>query len=614
MQNTSILTKAILMALSLVLLAGCGTQPGPIDLPTARVTPAITAPGPAGQNAGVPTATAVSQPPAVTPLSDPTPAPTATATPAPTPTPELTPEPTPEPMPQVVTLRVIQGASAAAAEQLRQRLAAAGVRATLTESMADLELDPAFQPDAPLAWEHILVPVDRMSSVLDNITMAELRDVWSGTGQSGNFTSLYPSQEIMPELIALLGEPGPAVKPQPTEALADAVWGDRMGLGIVPFEALNIRLRAVKLDGASPTDNRFVPAAWPLASRAWLVALTRSGQDAAARLADALPITNRHADRLTVLVMTGVTAMARNSAVAIERSGDYGFLARQVGPELATADLTIISNEIPFVPGCVADNTLNNLILCSKPEYFLNLELSGVDAVGLSGNHQNDFGYENMLWTLAFYREKGIPYYGGGKNAEEARRPLILEHNGNRLGFLAANQWGPERYYSHGARGEVSAWAGPDHPGSARFDLATMNADVQALAPQVDLVFVEVQHTEFNDAGDYQTEPIPLQERDFRALSDAGAAVVTGVQAHAPQALEIRNGRLILYGLGNLYFDQTWSWPTRTGLVARHTIYEGRLINTELLVTVIETNFQLRWATPQERMSVLRSVFDVSRW
>jgi hypothetical protein len=29
---------------------------------------------------------------------------------------------------------------------------------------------------------------------------------------------------------------------------------------------------------------------------------------------------------------------------------------------------------------------------------------------------------------------------------------------------------------------------------------------------------------------------------------------------------------------------------------------------------VIDKNFQLRWATPAERMQVLKSVFDVSRW
>ncbi len=86
------------------------------------------------------------------------------------------------------------------------------------------------------------------------------------------------------------------------------------------------------------------------------------------------------------------------------------------------------------------------------------------------------------------------------------------------------------------------------------------------------------------------------------------------MQAHAPQAVDPRDDGIILYGLGNLYFDQTWSWATRTGLVARHTLYAGRLLNTELLVTVIEPNMQLRWATPEERDQVLRDLFAASEW
>lgn len=513
-----------------------------------------------------------------------------------------------------VGLEVAPGASEVAAEAVLAVLAAASVPATVVPAEADLQLAAQGREGATLAWERIFAPVDRLSSVLEGVTLAELKDVWTGAGETPNFSSIYPDEAIVADLEALLGPAGPAVKPQPAAAMADTVWGDPMGLGIVPFEGLSVRLRALRLDGlASPADNRFDAEQWPLATRGWLLPLTARGSRAVNAITEKLPIVNRDPTKLTVLVMTGVTAMARNSAVAIERSGDYGFLARQVGPELAAADITIISNEIPFVTGCVPNNTLNNLILCSKPEYFLNLELSGVDAVGLTGNHQNDFGYDNMRASLAFYAERKIPVYGGGMDEKAARAAIVLVHNGNRLGFLGANQWGPEWYWC-GTGEKVSAWAGPDYPGSARFDQAQMVADIQALKPQVDLVFAEVQHTEFNNAGDYQTEPIPSQEADFRAMSDGGADVVTGVMAHAPQAVELRDGRVILYGLGNLYFDQTWSWPTRTGLVARHTIYGGKLINTELLVTVIETNFQLRWATPEERIEVLKSVFDVSPW
>ena len=584
--------------LTLALVAGCKSNAVPnADQPASgRVTVAAAA-DPAASAAAATDAAAPASP--ELPTAAPVPKPTAV--------------PAPKPTRGAIGIAAAQDVPGQAVDQLLQLLNAAGARSEQVKAEADLRLDAAPSEGAKLAWERIFVPVDRMSSVLGSITLQELRDVWTGANPSANFGAIYPDAAIVPELTALLGAPGPAVKPQPSAALADAVWGDPMGLGILPFEGLSVRLRAIPVDGDSPTDNRFRAAEWPLAARAYLSPLTERGQAALEKLTTPLPITNRDPSKLTVLAMTGVTAMARNSAVAIERAGDPGFLARKVGPELAAADLTTTSNEISMFEGCVADNTLNNVLLCSDPAYWENLMLSGVDAIGLTGNHMNDFSYDNFRSTLQLYADKQMPTYGGGSDDKTARKPLILEHNGNRLAFLGSNQWGPEWYRSK-LGDTVSAWAGPDNPGAVRFDQKQMIADIQAVKSQADVVFAEVQHTEFNAAGDYLIEPLPQEEADFRALSDGGADVVTGIMAHAPQAVELRNGREILYGLGNLYFDQTWSWPTRTGLVARHTIYDGKLINTELLVTVIQDNFQLRWATPKERMQVLRSVFDVSRW
>jgi hypothetical protein len=494
-------------------------------------------------------------------------------------------------------------ASEAAGAQVLDALRTAGLAAELVADQPDLQLtNPGGEGVAP-AWERVFTPVDRVSSLLDSISLAELKAAWTGKGKSPNFARVYASQDTGALLTPLLGKPGAAVKTLPDDQLAAAVWGDEGGLGIVPFGTADTRLRAIKVDGQSPVDNRFKPDEWPLTARASLIVVTDRGREALAATASTLPVTNRDPKKLTVLVMTGVTAIARNSAVAIEKSGDYGFLARKVGPELSAADITTISNEIPFVGDCKADGSPNLLVLCSKPEYWENLVLSGVDAIGLTGNHLLDYGRKNARSTFAFYKEKGIPVYGGGANEKEAREPLVMEHNGNRLGFIGANEYGPP-----------VAWAEGDTPGSAKFSLKTMQADIQALKPKVDVVLAEVQHLETNYKGEYVNMPNDQAEVDFRGLIDAGADVVTGVMAHAPQALEIRDGRLILYGLGNLYFDQTWSWPTRTGLVPRHTIYDGKLINTELLVTVIDKNMQLRWATPEERRQVLKGLFDVSRW
>ena len=594
-------TRGLICLFALVVLAGCtfnplssSGQPPAASRVTVRAETAAELPSPA---------------PAETVNSAPTSSELPTAAPVASPTVV----PAPKPARGTVGIEAAQDVPGQAVEQLLQLLNAAGAKSEQVQTGADLRLNPTPSAGAKLAWERIFVPVDRMSSVLGSITLQELRDVWSGAGTSANFATIYPDEAILPDLADLLGTPGPNVKPQASVGLADAVWGDPMGLGIVPFENLSTRLRAIPLDDNSPTDNRFRAAEWPLAARAYLSPLTERGRVALGKLTTPLPITNRDPNKLTVLAMTGVTAMARNSAVAIDRSGDPGFLARQVGPELAAADLTTTSNEISIFDGCVADNTLNNVLLCSKPAYWENLEFSGIDAIGLTGNHMNDFSYDNFRSTLQLYADKQMPTYGGGDDATAARKPLILEHNGNRLAFLGSNQWGPEWYRSK-LGDTVSAWAGPDNPGALRFDQKQMVADIQAAKQQADVVFAEVQHTEFDAAGNYQVKPLPQEVADFQALSDGGADVVTGIMAHAPQAVELRDGREILYGLGNLYFDQTWSWPTRTGLVARHTIYDGKLINTELMVTVIQDNFQLRWATPKERMQVLRSVFDVSQW
>lgn len=545
----------------------------------------------------------------------------APAAPAGTPTPPPTPQgllgalkhlsasPTPAP-PTVAGDDTVPPGGASAGLRL---LADAGLQPVVVSGESDIRYSAQPSDGDKLAYEHILVPVDRFSSSLEAVTSKELRDVWTGSGSSPGFTTIYPSQELVAELEGLLGPSGPAVKPQPPDAVGDAVWSDLMSIGIVPFDALTPRLRSLQVDGLSVVDNELASGDWPLASRVWLHPVTERGRQAMTEAAAGRPTTNRDREKLTVVAMTGVTAIARNTAAAIEQAGDYAFPARVVGPGLATADLTITSNEISFVEGCVPDNSLGLMLFCAKPEYFATLELSGFDAVGLTGNHLNDFGYANTLSSLEFYRSKGMPVYGGGANAEAARAPLILEHNGNRLAFLGSNQFGPEEYESNGA-GPVSAWAGSDHPGAAYFDRAQMIADIEALKPQVDLVFAEVQHIEFDANGDYRTEPLPAQMDDFEALKDAGADVVTGAQAHAPQAIELRGNGIILYGLGNLYFDQTWSWPTSTGLVVWHTVYEGRLLNTHLSVTVIDPDFQLRWATPPERRDVLESVYRASGW
>ena len=80
----------------------------------------------------------------------------------------------------------------------------------------------------------------------------------------------------------------------------------------------------------------------------------------------------------------------------------------------------------------------------------------------------------------------------------------------------------------------------------------------------------------------------------FRHLIDMGANVVVGTSAHQPQTFELYRDGMIYYGLGNLFFDQAW-WPgTTRSLVLAHYFYDGKLLQTRIIPTVYDKNFQTR--------------------
>jgi poly-gamma-glutamate synthesis protein (capsule biosynthesis protein) len=122
------------------------------------------------------------------------------------------------------------------------------------------------------------------------------------------------------------------------------------------------------------------------------------------------------------------------------------------------------------------------------------------------------------------------------------------------------------------------------------------------------------QHFEY-----YTYNAQPDQRRDFRALAEAGAVIVSGSQAHQPQAMEFRPGEagtaFIHYGLGNLFFDQyDVSQATRQAFIDRHIFYDGRYIGVELLPIIFVDYARARPMDAGEREELLRAVFSASGW
>ncbi len=455
------------------------------------------------------------------------------------------------------------------------------------------------ETDAEPIYYAFFAAATRFDTIDLTLRATHIRRAW--LGQSTAFAEIAILAESLPALTHLLGEPGDVVHIYASMSeVSEAVWRGRNILALVPFDQLTPSFAVYSVDGQTPVENgaKFNPTGYPLIATVYGRPAAGHTQDLA-RLQDMVPPSNRNPDQLTVVAMTGVTAMVRLTAEQMDQRGD-DWPAEVVGSELAAADITAISNEVPFVADCETDTDLDNLVFCSKPEYMATLLASGADIIGLTGNHLNDYGLANGLASLAIYDNAGLRVYGGGQDRDDAIAPLYIEHNGNRLAFLGANSYGPP-----------SAWATEYSPGSAPFDLAIMSATIRSIKEQhiADVVFAELQYQE-----SYDVTPLADQRLDFGALARAGADVVTGVQSHVPQAAEFVDGHLVLYGLGNLYFDQMSTEETREGLIVKHTIYQGRHLSTQLLPTLLFDYGQPRWPDAQRRAAILAKVFAAGDW
>ncbi len=428
------------------------------------------------------------------------------------------------------------------------------------------------------------------------VTGQDVRDHWEGRPSRLGDARLFLSPETLAWFTAAWGPPAEnRVETVPADDLLRYAWGHMPGWTLLPWEALNPSWRVAMPLHTSPLTPAYEPAADPLA-----LPLAWEGENTAA-WHEAFPLGNRDPNRLTTVVLTGVTALVRATAYTMEIKG-ITYPAESLGPLLRQADITHISNEVPFDPHCPPPNPVQKgLKFCSHPRYMALLEAVGTDVVELTGDHFNDRGPEAMRFTLEMYRERGWDYYGGGENLEDARRPVRLEHHGNRIAFLGCN-----------AKGGGYATASPTYPGAQACQWEDMTRQVRELRAEGYLPIVTFQHHEL-----YVFDPPPSFKADFRRMAQAGAIIVSGSQAHHPHGLEIygpQGETFIQYGLGNLFFDQKGVVPNGDwGFFVWHVFYGGRHL-TAYPVPYRFVDFArpelLSW---EQAEPLMRQVFAVSR-
>ncbi len=186
-----------------------------------------------------------------------------------------------------------------------------------------------------------------------------------------------------------------------------------------------------------------------------------------------------------------------------------------------------------------------------EPKYVDILKAGSVEICNLSNNHIYDCGEIGFQDTVDLLKANNIKFCG--ENFSE-----IIEVRGMKIGFLGYQGW----YDEPTLREKVSA-------------------DINKLREQTEFVIVE-----YHWGIEREYTSIPDQETLAHFTIDSGADIVVGAHPHVVEGIELYNGKLIAYSLGNFCFGANNNPSDKDTFILQTTLdrQEGKITITPKII------------------------------
>ena len=175
--------------------------------------------------------------------------------------------------------------------------------------------------------------------------------------------------------------------------------------------------------------------------------------------------------------------------------------------------------------------------LKNNPVVFDIIKYCGFHSVTLANNHLKDFGSQGVTDTIRLSKERGLETVGAGKDSDAARRFLIIKNANISVGVINVCE-------------HESSIATQNSAGANPLDLSNLFHDISDLRKSVDKVIVII-----HGGREHYQLPTPRMKREYHLIADFGADIIVNHHQHCFSGYEIYNGKPIIYGLGNFFFD-----------------------------------------------------------
>ena len=203
---------------------------------------------------------------------------------------------------------------------------------------------------------------------------------------------------------------------------------------------------------------------------------------------------------------------------------------------LINKDLVIANLECPLTK---SKNKIKKIgpNLKGNPDSVKLLKYLSINLTALANNHIRDYGKQGIADTFDCLNNNGIEYIGAGNNLIEARKPLIKEIKGIKIGFINICET------------EFNI-AGENDPGANPDDLIDTLKTIESIRTLVDFSILI-----YHGGIEYYNLPSPILQKKLRFYASKGVDLIISHHTHIISGFEIFDNTPIFYGLGNFIFD-----------------------------------------------------------
>jgi len=269
-----------------------------------------------------------------------------------------------------------------------------------------------------------------------------------------------------------------------------------------------------------------------------------------------------------------------------------------VKPYFTVADYAAVNLETQIATSKPKHRAPKGVTFYSQPEILAALSWAGIDYVTLGNNHTYDYMDSGLHSTLAALKQSDLGYSGAGVNTQDALKAFHETVNNNELSMLGYVGW-------EGSANPTQT-ANQEHGGAAYGSMENILTSVKREVAQQKITIVQ-----YHGSQEYASTPTGVTEQRLKSALDNGAALAVAHHPHVTQGLELYNGKLIAYSMGNFIFDQNFS-ATQHSFMLYVWLDEGEFHRAEI-VPIYVKGYKPTPATGIQRNTVMRRLKTLSQ-